>query len=86
MARNTPDQFIRGGQTTQHWIRMAVQAFRSAVVFAALVFAVVFGGLCVTFCKVDMLRATWAHWLASFFVESLGEADRVLRYQHPALV
>ena len=86
MARNTPDQFIRGGQTTQHWIRMAVQAFRSAVVFAALVFAVVYGGLCVTYYKVDILHVTWAHWLASFFVESLGEADRVLRYQHPALV
>lgn len=85
MARNTPDQFIRGGQTTQHWIRMGVQVFRSAVAFAALVFAVVYGGLCFAYYKIALLHVTWAHWLASFFVESRGEAERVIRYQHPDL-
>lgn len=85
MARYTPDQFIRGGQTTQHWIRMGVQVFRSAVAFAALVFAVVYVGLCIAYYEVALLHVTWAHWLASFFVESRGEADRVLRYQHPDL-
>lgn len=85
MARNTPDQFIRGGQTTQHWLRMAAQVFRSAVAFAALVFAVVYGGLCLTYYEIALLHVTWAHWLASFFVESRGEADRVIRYQHPDL-
>lgn len=85
MARNTPDQFIRGGQTTQHWLRMAAQVFRSAVAFAALVFAVVYGGLCLTYYEIALLHVTWAHWLASFFVESRGEADRIIRYQHPDL-
>ena len=83
MARNTPDQFIRGGQTTQHWLRMAAQVFRSAVAFAALVFAVVYGGLCFAYYEIALLHVTWAHWLASFFVESRGEADRVIRYLHP---
>lgn len=85
MARNTPDQFIRGGQTTQHWLRMGVQVFRSAVAFAALVFALVYGGLCFAYYEIALLHVTWAHWLASFFVESRGEADRVIRYQHPEL-
>lgn len=83
MAKNSPDQFIRGGQTTQHWIRMAVQVLRSAVAFAALVFAVVYAGLCFATYKVEMLHVTWAHWLASFFVENRGEADHVIRYRHP---
>lgn len=83
MAKTTPDQFIRGGQTTQHWIRMAVQVLRSAVAFAALVFALVYTGLCLASYKVEMLHVTWAHWLASFFVESRGEADHIIRYRHP---
>ncbi|MDG2260678.1 MAG: type IV secretion system DNA-binding domain-containing protein [Paracoccaceae bacterium] len=83
MAKNSPDQFIRGGQTTQHWIRMAAQVLRSAVAFAALVFAVVYAGLCFATYKVEMLHVTWAHWLASFFVENRGEAEHVIRYRHP---
>src|SRR5210317_775958 len=56
MAKNTPDQFIRGGQTTQHWIRMAIQVLRSAVAFAALVFALVYTVLCLASYKVEMLH------------------------------
>lgn len=83
MAKNSPDQFIRGGQTTQHWIRMAIQVLRSAIAFAALVFSVVYGGLCLAYYEIALLHVTWAHWLASFFVENRGEADHVIRYRHP---
>ena len=83
MAKNSPDQFIRGGQTTQHWIRMAAQVLRSAIAFAALVFSVVYAGLCLAYYEIALLHVTWAHWLASFFVENRGEAEHVIRYRHP---
>ncbi|MDP7152350.1 MAG: type IV secretion system DNA-binding domain-containing protein, partial [Paracoccaceae bacterium] len=50
---------------------------------AALVFAVVYAGLCLATYKVEMLHVTWAHWLASFFVENRGEAEHIIRYRHP---
>ena len=44
--RGTPaGQFIRGGQTTQHWFRMLVQVLRYATTVALTAFAITAGGL-----------------------------------------
>lgn len=81
--RSSPDQFIRGGQTTQHWLRMASQVFKTGTSFAALVFFVVYVGLCTQYFRWDYVPVTWAHWISSFAVESRGEPEREVRYRDP---
>jgi len=83
MARGSPDLFIRGGQTTQHWFRMAAQVLSAATKFAALLFAIFYVGFCATYYEVKYIHVTWAHWWATFFVEAKGEPGKAIRYKHP---
>ncbi|MBL1435572.1 MAG: type IV secretion system DNA-binding domain-containing protein [Rhodobacteraceae bacterium] len=83
MRKSVSDNFIRGGQTTQHWLRMAAQVIKSAISFAALFFFIAYVGLCFTYYKVENIHLTWANWLASFFVENRGQPDKLIRYKDP---
>ncbi len=83
MAKSASDNFIRGGQTTQHWFRMAAQVIKAGISFAALFFFIAYVGLCLTYYKVGNIHLTWAHWLATFFVENRGQPDKIVRYKHP---
>lgn len=83
MRRTNADQIIRGGQTTQHWVRMGAQVVRSTMSFGALVFAVTYGSLCLTYYKYDNMHVTWAHFIARFTVENRGRPDMLIRYRHP---
>lgn len=77
------DLFIRGGQTTQHWLRMAGQVFRGATTCAALVFVLAYGTLCATFYELPKIHMTWAHYVSTFFVENRGMPERPVRYKNP---
>lgn len=81
MARKAQsDLFIRGGQTTQHWLRMAAQVFKGATAAAAAVFFLTYASLCFTYYEMPKVQMTWAHYVATFFVESRGVPDRPVRF------
>lgn len=75
------DLFIRGGQTTQHWLRMACQVFKGASLAALATFCAVYVLLSVTYYEVPKLRMTFAHSMATFMVENRGLPDGDVRYQ-----
>ena len=85
MSQAHHDHLIRGGQTLQHWVRMAAQVFKAGIAFGAGIFAVVYIGLCATYYKPEYLHVTWSHWMATFAVEQRGEPQRVMRYKDPNL-
>ena len=84
MSKSHPDHLIRGGQTMQHWLRMAAQVFRGGVAFAAAIYAACFIGLCLKHYRVDYLHLTWAHYMATFAVDNRGEPEREIRYKDPS--
>ena len=77
--KSQADLFIRGGQTTQHWLRMAAQVFRGATLAGATVFFITYVLLCLNYYEVPKVQMTWAHWLATFFVENRGVPGREIR-------
>ena len=77
------DLFIRGGQTTQHWVRMGVQVFKGATAVAAIVFVLAYGALCWNYYKLPLVHVTWAHYVATFFVENRGMPDHPVRFRDP---
>jgi type IV conjugative transfer system coupling protein TraD len=81
--KSHPDHFIRGGQTMQHWLRMASQVLKGGTAFAALVFFLSYAGLCLNYYRLDQMHLTWAHWMAGFAVENRGEPDRMINYKDP---
>ena len=83
MAKSASNNFIRGGQTTQHWFRMAAQVIKAGISFAALFFFITYVGLCLSYYKLENIHLTWAHWLATFFVDNRGQPDKLVRYKHP---
>ncbi|RYG90082.1 TraG [Loktanella sp. IMCC34160] len=84
MSRHShSDHFIRGGQTMQHWLRMAAQVIKGGTAFAALVFFLTYVTLCASYYRVSLMHLTWAHWLATFAVENRGEPQKPIRFNDP---
>lgn len=77
------DPLIRGGQTTQHWVRMAAQVVKGALMFGAFCYAVTFISLSATYYELRYLHVTWAHYMATFAVEHRGNPERLIRYKDP---
>lgn len=80
MRSSRPTQFVRGGQTTQHWTRMATQVVRYSIAVAAFVFSVTFGWFVVQNYELDKVRLTGFYWVAQFNVQQKGNEDRQITY------
>ena len=83
MRRSSADVFIRGGQTTQHWVRMGAQVLKGTLMFAGGVFVVVWVILAATYYKVENLHLMYAHFQSKFAVDNRGTPDHQIRYLHP---
>lgn len=80
---NTPKsrstQFVRGGQTTQHWVRMATQVIRSSLFVTLAVFIVIYGFLIYQNYELRYVRETAITWIADFNVK-IGHENKVISY------
>ncbi len=84
MRNKGPTQIVRGGQTTQHWTRMAAQVIKYSISVAAGVFAVVYIWLVAQYYEPDKVKLTGTYWIAEFNVMRRGTEDRQLTYVDPA--
>ena len=73
-------QLVRGGQTTQHWTRMATQVFKYSTSVAAAAFTITFLVLVAQNYEMDKVRLTGIYWIAEFNVEQRGTELRELNY------
>ncbi|MDC0660580.1 type IV secretion system DNA-binding domain-containing protein [Leisingera sp. SS27] len=73
-------QLVRGGQTTQHWTRMATQVFKYSTSVAAAAFTITFLFLVAQNYEIDKVRLTGIYWIAEFNVEQRGTELRELNY------
>lgn len=74
MRGTSAGQFIRGGQTTQHWARMFVQVLRYATTVALTAFVLVAGGL--LFKDFDLTTFTLSRqWVMANFNVMRGMSD-----------
>lgn len=83
MHRSGSDQWIRGGQATQHWFRMGMQVIKTTIQVGAAVFFLSYAGLCFYHFNMDGVHASYAHLLATFLVESRGVPEAIVRFKHP---
>lgn len=72
-------KFVRGGQTTQHWWRMATQVLRTSLFFALGGFTSVYIYLIANNYELGHVRETVYVWLADFNIET-GQPYRQLDY------
>lgn len=80
MKRNMhPTRFVRGGQTTQHWWRMAMQVLRTALFSGVGAFTLSYCVLIATHYEPRYMRETIVTWLAGYNMAT-GNPDRVLTY------
>ena len=80
MRNKGPTQIVRGGQTTQHWTRMAAQVVKYSVSVAAGVFAVTYLWLVVQNYELNKVQLTGIYWLAEFNVQQRGAEERILEH------
>lgn len=73
-------QLVRGGQTTQHWTRMATQVLKYSISMAAAAFSLCYIILVANNYEMDKARLTGTYWIAEFNVEQRGTEDRKLDY------
>lgn len=73
-------QLVRGGQTTQHWTRMATQVLKYSISMAAAAFTLSYMILVARTYELDKVRLTGTYWIAEFNVERRGTEDRPLTY------
>lgn len=73
-------QIVRGGQTTQHWTRMATQVVKYSISVAAAVFVLTYTALVLKNYELDKVRLTGTYWIATFNVDQRGNEERALRY------
>lgn len=78
-AKNRSTQFVRGGQTTQHWVRMTTQVLRSSLFVTLGVFTVIYAVLIYHNYEIKHVRETAAVWVADFNVK-LGRGDKIVTY------
>lgn len=79
MSRNQPTKFVRGGQTTQHWWRMATQVLRTSLFMALGAFAATYVALVLLNYEIRYMRGTFATWMAEYNV-TLDNPHKMLRY------
>lgn len=72
-------KFVRGGQTTQHWWRMATQVLRTSMFFAFGAFITTYIILVARNYELPHIRETGYVWLADFNMKR-GDPYRQLRY------
>ena len=84
MQLSGADNFIRGGQTVQHWLRMAAQVIKGMIAFGAATFVAMYILLCVLYYEVPKMHLTWGYAIAEFSVENRGSPKSMVRYKDPA--
>lgn len=80
MGNKGHTQLVRGGQTTQHWTRMATQVLKYSTSMAAAAFTITFLVLVALNYELDKVRLTGIYWIAEFNVEQRGTELRELNY------
>lgn len=76
---NHPTRFVRGGQTTQHWWRMAAQVLRTSLFMALAAFTVTYCFLVFANYEFRLVRETFVSWLAEYNV-GIGNPERQINY------
>lgn len=77
--RNQPTRFVRGGQTTQHWWRMAAQVIRSSLFMALGAFTISYCLLVATNYEIRYMRETFVSFLAHYNV-AMDTPEKLLTY------
>lgn len=80
MRNRKHTQLVRGGQTTQHWTRMATQVLKYSISMAAAAFTLTYLVLVSRYYELDKVRLTGIYWIATFNVEQRGTETRRLDY------
>ncbi|OZA18382.1 MAG: hypothetical protein B7Y02_01695, partial [Rhodobacterales bacterium 17-64-5] len=83
MRKNPSAQFIRGGQTTQHFWAMASQVFSTGLKVSAAIYVVCFVGLIALNFRLDEVNEGYLYWLADLNVTTLNQPDFMLSYVTP---
>lgn len=80
--RKTPSaQFIRGGQTTQHFWQMATQVFSTGLKLSAVVYLISFVGLIALNFRLEEVNEGYLYWLADLNVNVLNQPEFMLEYR-----
>ncbi|WP_420024769.1 type IV secretion system DNA-binding domain-containing protein (plasmid) [Cereibacter azotoformans] len=79
LRKGQPTQFVRGGQTTQHWWRMAAQVVRTSLFVALTAFTLTYTALVLANYELRYMRETFASWTAHYNVR-LGRPGKVISY------
>ncbi|WP_226554744.1 type IV secretion system DNA-binding domain-containing protein [Celeribacter naphthalenivorans] len=79
IRKNQSTKFVRGGQTTQHWWRMAAQVIRTSLFMAVGAFTITYGVLVAVNYELPYMRETFTSWTANFNVAS-GKPDKEISY------
>lgn len=77
--KNAPTKFVRGGQTTQHWWRMAAQVLRTSLFFGLGAFTATYIALIFANYEIRFMRETLATWTANFNIAN-GHSTKMLQY------
>lgn len=80
MRKNPSAQFIRGGQTTQHFWAMASQVFSTGLKVSAAIYVVCFVGLIALNFRLEEVNEGYLYWLADLNVTTLNQPDFLLTY------
>ncbi len=83
MRKNPSAQFIRGGQTTQHFWAMASQVFSTGLKVSAAIYVVCFVGLIALNFRLEEVNEGYLYWLADLNVSTLNQPDFMLSYVTP---
>ena len=83
MQNSRSNTLVRGGQTSQHWMRMAAQALRYAMFIALLTGISVFLLLSAWFYELPKVRLTFSYWLAKYAVEGKGNEGQPIQLEMP---
>lgn len=83
MRKNPSAQFIRGGQTTQHFWAMATQVFSTGLKLSAAVYVVVFVGLIALNFRLEEVNEGYLYWIADLNVSVLNQPDFRIDYTTP---
>lgn len=81
MRNSRSTQFIRGGQTTQHWFQMARQVTSSALKLGALTYVVCFVGLILANFRLEEINAGYTYWIAHLNADILNQPQFMMTYR-----
>ncbi|MCL4068172.1 type IV secretion system DNA-binding domain-containing protein [Pseudomonas sp. GX19020] len=84
MAKRTnhPARFVRGGQTTQHWWRMAAQVARTSAIMAIGAFTLSYCVLIALNYEIRYMRETMATWLAEYNISAGNPSKPIIYTDH----